>query len=274
MSEINVYPLLSREEELDLAKKIQAGCDKSREIMIQSNLRLVVKLAHDYKQYAVNIPIQDLISEGNVGLITAVERYLPREDCKFSSYAQHWIHQKMRRYTSDNVSTVRIPAQSRLKINNFNKLIEAFEEDNGRKPNVLEICEMTGEREKTVRNWLPLLHQTEVRLDVGPPENSESNHSYDHFLKELCEENAFIFPLERSDLMDNIAKTIKEKMSEREYMVLALRFGVFNHQGQPPLTLEETSKKIKRTRERVRQIQFQAIDKLKKLMCNETPIYK
>ena len=138
MQEIAQIPLVTREEEVDLAGEISRGSGDARRKLIQSNLRLVVKIAHDFK--GLGLPLVDLISEGNIGLMKAVEKFDPTKGAKFSSYAAWWIKQSMRRALSNQSRTIRIPVQSAGKINKIKSARIKMAEELGREPTDIEVA--------------------------------------------------------------------------------------------------------------------------------------
>ncbi|HAR64843.1 MAG TPA: RNA polymerase subunit sigma-70 [Lentisphaeria bacterium] len=259
MQEIGQIPLVSREEEVDLAAQIAAGNAEARQKLIQSNLRLVVKIAHDFK--GLGLPLVDLISEGNIGLMKAVEKFNPLKGAKFSSYAAWWIKQSMRRALSNQSRTIRIPVQSAGKINKIKATRIKLTEDLGREPTDTEIANHLDFSERTVT----ALRLAELRTFSlqDPIQQGE-----DSVFQDIIPDAGASTPDEMlCDLeMLRRLKGLIDKLDDREKLILILRFGL---DGARPKTLEEVSRIIGRTRERVRQIQNQALKKLRKLIDEE-----
>ena len=259
MQEIGQIPLVSREEEVDLAAQIAAGNAEARQKLIQSNLRLVVKIAHDFK--GLGLPLVDLISEGNIGLMKAVEKFNPLKGAKFSSYAAWWIKQSMRRALSNQSRTIRIPVQSAGKINKIKATRIKLTEDLGREPTDTEIANHLDFSERTVT----ALRLAELRTFSlqDPIQQGE-----DSVFQDIMPDAGASTPDEMlCDLeMLRRLKGLIDKLDDREKLILILRFGL---DGARPKTLEEVSRIIGRTRERVRQIQNQALKKLRKLIDEE-----
>ncbi|MCQ2378592.1 MAG: RNA polymerase sigma factor RpoD/SigA [Victivallaceae bacterium] len=263
MSEIARIPLVNKKEEAELADAIHGGDDDrhedARTTLIKANLRLVVKIAHDFK--GLGLPLLDLISEGNIGLMRAVEKFDPSKGAKFSSYAAWWIKQSMRRALANQSRTIRIPVQSAGKINKIKTVRMRLTEELGREPTDAEIAEHLDFSERTV-SGLRLADLRTISLH-DPIQQGEEGEFQDiipdrHAMTpdQIIGDVESVFRL--MDLLD--------KLEERERKILEMRFGL---RGSRPLTLEEVSQEIGRTRERVRQIQNQALTKLKRLLQDE-----
>lgn len=259
MQSIGQYGLISTDEEAELALKIADGDMEAREILIRSNLRLVVKIAHDFK--GMGLPLQDLISEGNIGLMRAVEKFDPSKGAKLSSYAAWWIKQAMRRALANQARTIRIPVQSASKIGKIQSAQTKLSKTLGRLPTDKEIAEEINLTERTV---VGLRQGKTSTISIFDPIQSGADGEFKD-----------IIPDEKTFSPDDIVKDeetlthmmeLTAKLEEREKVILNLRFGL---QGGKPKTLEEVSRAIGRTRERVRQIQNQALDKLKALLNEE-----
>ena len=256
MSEIGQIPLITREEEVDLAAEIAAGSEEARAKLIQSNLRLVVKIAHDFK--GIGLPLLDLISEGNIGLMKAVEKFDPSKGAKFSSYAAWWIKQSMRRALSNQSRTIRIPVQSAGKIYKIKNARMKLSEELGRDPTDSEIATSLECSERTVA----ALRLAELRtFSLQDPIQRGEASMYQDIIPDAgaSTPDAVFSDLE---MLKHLSKLIN-RLDERERLILVMRFGL---DGSAPKTLEEVSKSINRTRERVRQIQNQALNKLKKMI--------
>ncbi|NOY82823.1 MAG: RNA polymerase sigma factor RpoD/SigA [Kiritimatiellaeota bacterium] len=262
MQEIGRYPLISREEEAVLAKEISRGSEAARSKLIRSNLRLVVKIAHDFK--GLGLPLVDLISEGNIGLMRAVERFDPAKGAKFSSYAAWWIKQAMRRALANQSRTVRIPVQSAGKINKIKVARSRLARDLGRDPTDSEIAAHLDLSERTVAG----LRRADMRsLSLQAPIQDGENGEFGDIIPDMATTTPERVLAEAEALQRLLV--LLETLEERERTILVLRFGL---DGHPPKTLEEVSQAVGRTRERVRQIQNQALLKLKGLLNDEVPV--
>jgi RNA polymerase primary sigma factor len=260
MQEIGQIPLVSREEEVDLAAQIAAGSAEARKKLIQSNLRLVVKIAHDFK--GLGLPLVDLISEGNIGLMKAVEKFNPLKGAKFSSYAAWWIKQSMRRALSNQSRTIRIPVQSAGKINKIKATRLKLTEELGRDPTDQEIARHLDFSERTV-TALRLAELRTFSLQDPIQQGEES------VFQDIIPDYGAATPDETLCDVEMLKrlKGLINRLDDREKLILILRFGL---DGARPKTLEEVSRIIGRTRERVRQIQNQALKKLRKFIEEET----
>jgi len=259
MQNIGQYSLVTPEEEVDLAAKIAAGSEEARAKLIRSNLRLVVKIAHDFK--GLGLPLLDLISEGNIGLMRAVEKFDPSKGAKLSSYAAWWIKQSMRRALANQARTIRIPVQSASKISKIQAARAKLSEALGREPTDAEIASEVKLTERTVTG-LRLGKTTTISLH-DPIQHGEDGEFRD------------IIPDEKTTAPDEIVQDeetlrhmleLVNRLDSREQKILTLRFGL---NGERTRTLEEVSQIIGRTRERVRQIQNQALEKLRNMLEEE-----
>lgn len=259
MREIGQIPLVTREEEVTLAAEIADGCEDARAKLIQSNLRLVVKIAHDFK--GLGLPLLDLISEGNIGLMKAVEKFDPAKGAKFSSYAAWWIKQSMRRALSNQSRTIRIPVQSAGKINKIKGARVKLTEELGREPTDKEIASHLEFSERTVTALrLAELRTFSLQDHIQQGEDSMYQDIIPDFSADTPD--TMISDME----MLRQLKGLINRLDDREQLILVMRFGL---DGSRPKTLEEVSKIIGRTRERVRQIQNQALAKLRKFIDDD-----
>ncbi len=263
MSEIARIPLVNKKEEAELADAIHGGDDDrhedARTTLIKANLRLVVKIAHDFK--GLGLPLLDLISEGNIGLMRAVEKFDPTKGAKFSSYAAWWIKQSMRRALANQSRTIRIPVQSAGKINKIKTVRMRLTEELGREPSDAEIAEHLDFSERTVAG-LRLADLRTISLH-DPIQQGEEGEFQD-----IIPDRHAMTPDQIIGDVESVFRLLDllDKLEERERKILEMRFGL---RGNRPLTLEEVSQEIGRTRERVRQIQNQALTKLKRLLQDE-----
>ena len=263
MGEIARIPLVNKKEEAELADAIH-GCDEdrhedARSTLIKANLRLVVKIAHDFK--GLGLPLLDLISEGNIGLMRAVEKFDPTNGAKFSTYAAWWIKQSMRRALANQSRTIRIPVQSAGKINKIKSVRMKLTEELGREPTDAEIAEHLDFSERTVAGLrLADLRTFSLHDPIQQGEEGE--------FQDIIPDRHAMTPDQILGDVESVFRLMDllEKLEERERRILEMRFGL---RGNRPLTLEEVSQEIGRTRERVRQIQNQALSKLKQLLVDE-----
>ncbi len=263
MGEIARIPLVNKKEEAELADAIHGNDDDrhddARSTLIKANLRLVVKIAHDFK--GLGLPLLDLISEGNIGLMRAVEKFDPAKGAKFSSYAAWWIKQSMRRALANQSRTIRIPVQSAGKINKIKSVRMKLTEELGREPTDAEIAEHLDFSERTVAGLrLADLRTFSLHDPIQQGEEGE--------FQDIIPDRHAMTPDQILGDVESVFRLMDllEKLEERERRILEMRFGL---RGNRPLTLEEVSQEIGRTRERVRQIQNQALAKLKQLLVDE-----
>ncbi len=264
MGEIAMIPLVNKKEEAELAEAIhgdnEGRHEDARTTLIRANLRLVVKIAHDFK--GLGLPLLDLISEGNIGLMRAVEKFDPAKGAKFSSYAAWWIKQSMRRALANQSRTIRIPVQSAGKINKIKSVRMKLTEELGREPTDAEIAEHLDFSERTVAGLrLADLRTFSLHDPIQQGEEGE--------FQDIIPDRHAMTPDQILGDVESVYRLIDllDKLETRERSILEMRFGL---KGKRPLTLEEVSQEIGRTRERVRQIQNQALAKLKQLLVDET----
>ncbi len=263
MLEVCSYPLLAQDDECRLAVQIHSGktdrYEFARETLITSNLRLVVKIAQDFK--GLGLSLQDLISEGNIGLMRASEKFLPEKGAKFSSYAAWWIKQSMRRAIANQRNTIRIPVQSAHKMSQLKKVMQELTVVLARKPTLEEVAERAGFSIRTVNTLLLADHHMISLQD-------QIKQGEDGTVIELISDPHAITPDRAISDTESLNRmwTVLERLDEREKSVLVMRFGL---NGEKPQTLEDVSRKVGRTRERVRQIQNQALGKLRHFLKDE-----
>ena len=263
MNEVGRIPLVTPEQEKILASQIhgedRALHDQACTTLINANLRLVVKIAHDFK--GLGLPLCDLISEGNLGLVRAVEKFDPSMGAKFSSYAAWWIKQAMRRALSNQAGVIRIPVQSAGKINKIKLASMKMTEQLGRTPTDGELADNLALSERTVAA-LRLSDLKTVSLHA-PIQQGE-----DGSIGDLISDRNAMTPdriLGDEESIQRLLSLLSE-LDERERQILQLRFGL---DGRRPKTLDEVSQLIHRTRERVRQLQNQALAKLRAKLADE-----
>ena len=258
MQEIGKTPLLTPEEEVALAARIKQGDKAARDHMISANLRLVVKIAHDYNNFG--LPLLDLISEGNIGLIKAVERFDPSKGGKLSTYAAWWIKQSIKRALANQSKTIRLPVHLVDRISQIRRVTAQLAEELDREPTDEEIAYATD----IPVNKIAHLKSVSVRpssLDAPVGEDGDTSFG------ELVGDENQATPLENlqeKSISDDI-HSILNHLEPREAAIIRLRFGL---DGEPPLTLEEVGEKFKVTRERIRQIQNLAIHKMRRILTD------
>jgi len=263
LREIGQTPLLTPQEEIQLAAKIQRGDMEARAKMIKANLRLVVKIAHDYGN--LGLPLLDLVSEGNIGLMKAVERFDPAKGGKLSTYAAWWIKQSIKRALANQSKTIRLPVHLVDKIAKVKRLAMAMSEELGREPTDDELAEEVG----ISAAKLSQLRTVSIRpASLDAPINDEDGTEFG----ELVGDDTAVDPAE--NLSD---KNLQEEVSDllgvlddRERKIINSRFGL---DGGKTRTLAEVGQKFGVTRERIRQLQNIALAKLRRaLRKREHPI--
>lgn len=259
LQEIAKTPLLTVEEEIALAKRIKRGDRAARNHMIQANLRLVVKIAHDYKDFG--LPLLDLISEGNIGLIKAVERFDPQKGGKLSTYAAWWIKQSIKRALANQSKTIRLPVHLVDKISKMRKTAMALTEELGREPTDEELAEVLGMPVNKVTH----LKTVSVRpTSLNAPLGDDADGA--EFGEIVGDENARDpFETLREKAQNSDLRQMIADLDEREARIIRLRFGL---DGEDERTLEEVGEMFGITRERVRQLQNIALSKMRKVMSN------
>jgi RNA polymerase primary sigma factor len=260
LQEINEVPLLTPPEELALGRRIQAGDLAAREHMIRANLRLVVSVAKMYTERGLSL--QDLIAEGNIGLMKAAEKFDPNAGCRFSTYGTWWIKQSIRRALTNTVKSVRVPSYMSELISRWRTVSHELAYLLGRAPTVEEVAEELGIPED---NW-PLLKRTITVSGMGP------QISLDVLTQgqDTVEDAGTQAPDEQLLNADLIAKLgeLLDVIDEREATILRLRYGLGTDDGMS-MTLKEIGKVVGLTRERVRQIEQEALKKLYGVMSDD-----
>ena len=256
MQEITKTPLLTAEEEVDLAERIMEGDEKAREHMIKANLRLVVKIARDYSNYGV--PLADLVSEGNIGLMKAVEKFDPEKGGKLSTYAAWWIKQSIKRALSNQGKTIRLPVHLVDKLARIRRITAILAEELGREPTDDELVEELG----IPRQKLAMLKQASQRpTSLDAPVNDDVGMTYAEMISDDAAENP-LESLANKNYHGELEDLLK-LLNERESSIIDQRFGL---NGKKPLTLEEIGRDFGVSRERIRQLQNSAIAKMKRAL--------
>ena len=254
MRDINETLLLTREEEADLAKRIQNGDEKARVTMINANLRLVVKIAREYVNYGLSLP--DLISEGNIGLIKAVDRFDPTKGGKLSTYGSWWIKQSIKRALANQGKTIRLPIHMVDKISKLRRITTLLTENYGREPTNEELHEETG---IPLRKLVLLKRAAQRPTSLDAPLSEDGATSYSEIIGDEHAVDPFA-ALSGKNMMNQI-EDLLNILDERESEIISARFGL---NGADSMTLEEVGDKLGVTRERIRQLQNIALDKMRK----------
>ncbi len=256
LHEIGKVALITPEQEVQLAARIKVGDESARQQMIRANLRLVFKIAHDYSQFG--LPLLDLISEGNIGLMKAVERFDPAKGGKLSTYAAWWIKQSIKRALANQSKTIRLPVHLVDKIARLRKAALQLQETLGREATDEELAEVMGLPVRKIAHLKTVsVRPTSLDAPVGDDDSTE--------LGELvCDENELTpFETLRGKTTQQDISNIVAKLDPRETEILRLRFGL---DGERPKTLEEVGECLHVTRERVRQLQNTAHAKMRKAL--------
>lgn len=259
LDEIKNIPLLSRQEEIELAKKVRQGDKKAIEELTLGNLRFVVKIAREYQGRGV--VLADLINEGNLGLFRAAQKFDDRKGVKFISYAVWWIRQAVLKTILMNSRTVRLPQNRVEEITKMTKAKNKISQIFGREPTVAEIAQELGIKEKEVKNAIKIAQSD---ISINSSKNLKNSMYFTKKSKNLLypsPEEAY----ERYALKESLLKKLN-KLSSREKEILELYFGI---DGERPHTLEEIGKMNNITRERVRQIKERALKKLREMGVRE-----
>jgi len=259
LREIARFPLLTVEEEVKLARKIKRGDQEARSLMVRSNLRLVVKIARDYSNYG--LPLLDLISEGNIGLMKAVERFDPKKGGKLSTYAAWWIKQSIKRALANQSKTIRLPVHLVDKISKMRRVSNQMTEDLGREPTDEELAEEIGLASAKVS----ALKTASIRpTSLDQPIGDDDSTAFGDLVGDVEAQDPFEM-LRDKDLRDEIGDLL-DVLDERERRIINCRFGL---DGKKPKTLEEVGEKFHVTRERIRQLQNIALNKLRKALSKK-----
>jgi len=259
LREIGQTDLLTPEEEIELAARIKKGDEEAKQLMIRANLRLVVKIAQDYAQ--LGLPLLDLISEGNIGLMKAVERFDPKKGGKLSTYAAWWIKQSIKRALANQSKTIRLPAHLVDKISRMRRMQHQLTEKLGRDPTDAELAHELEVAPATISHWKTVaLRPTSLDAPIGDENSGEFGEIIgdDKARTPYDEINDRQLREEMENLLD--------KLDAREREILKYRFGL---RGANVETLETVGKRFNITRERVRQIQNAAVGKLREMMFTD-----
>ena len=253
MREMGQFSMLSADEEIELAHRIAEGDQSAKNKLVEANLRLVVSLARHYQ--GCGLSYQDLIQEGNIGLIKAAEKFDVSKGFRFSTYASWWIKQALSRAIADQSRTIRIPVHMTENINKFKKAERELLSQLNREPKIKEIADAMGISEKQAKEIQSyIVEPTSLDIQVGDDDDTTIGSFVEdtHFVNP---ENAYI-----KESNGDVVNAVLDTLSDREANILRLRFGIG---GKKAMTLEEVGKEYGLTRERIRQIEAKALRKLR-----------
>ena len=253
MREMGQFSMLSAEKEVELANRIAEGDQSAKNELVEANLRLVVSLARHYQ--GCGLSYQDLIQEGNIGLIKAAEKFDVSKGFRFSTYASWWIKQALSRAIADQSRTIRIPVHMTENINKFKKTERELLSKLNREPKIKEIADAMGISEKQAKEIQSyIVEPTSLDIQVGDDDDTTIGSFIEdtHFVNP---ESAYI-----KESNGDVVNAVLDTLSDREANILRLRFGIG---GKKAMTLEEVGKEYGLTRERIRQIEAKALRKLR-----------
>ncbi len=254
LRDIQRTPLLNAESEKELAQKVEKGDKTARTAMIEANLRLVVKIAKRYVNRG--LPFLDLIEEGNLGLIKAVERFSVAKECRFSTYATWWIRQSIERSLVNQSRTIRLPVHVSDDISRMLRVTRALSHELNREPGAQEIADAMKARLSHVRRLMTLLRKTcSMETPIG-----EGN---DFLLIDTIEDTSETLPSVHAENMNSYEQIARhfDTLTETEQKILTLRFGL---DDSDPMTLDLVGQRFGLTRERIRQIEAKSLEKIRK----------
>jgi RNA polymerase primary sigma factor len=256
LKEISRTPLITVDEEIELAKRIKQGDKTARDHMIRANLRLVVKIAQDYSNYG--LPVMDLISEGNIGLMKAVERFDPAKGGKLSTYAAWWIKQSIKRALANQSKTIRLPVHMVDKIAKMRRISTMLAEVLGREPTDEELADEIG----LPRRKLAMLKQASQRpTSLDAPINDGESTEFGEIIGDERADNPLDVLSDKNlhGQLDHLLAVL----DTRERRIIDERFGLT---GRTPMTLEDVGREFGVTRERIRQLQNSALTKMRRAL--------
>jgi len=259
LREINETALLTADEEKSLARLIGVGDTAARDRMVRANLRLVVNIARGYT--GKGLALQDLIEEGNLGLLRAVEGFDPNMNTRFSTYASYWIKQSIKRALVNTAKTIRIPAYMVELLSKWRRATNKLNDELGRPPTPEEIAKLLGLPKKKLS-----IIKKAIRVYNSTPQTDQTEAGWS--IDEMLMDNRSKTPDDEMVETDNLKQVLVllEKMDKREATVLKMRFGL---DEEEPKTLKEIGESLGLTRERVRQIESEALAKLNESLCGD-----
>lgn len=256
LKEISKIPLLSAEEEIELAKRIEAGDEKAKLKLVESNLRLVVSIAKKYIGHG--ILFLDLIQEGNIGLIKAAEKFNHSKGYRFSTYATWWIRQAITRGIAEQSRTIRVPVYMIENINKLHQVEKRFNQNFGRNPTEEEIAE---EMNLSVSRIKEIIDSAKNTISLETPIGGEGEQE-DTIGEFISDDNESLENEVCNSFLRNMILQLISNLTEKEQTVIKLRFGLT---GRKPMTLEQIGKELGLTRERIRQIESKSLKTLRKI---------